>query len=63
MAHEMGMPLARLNVMVGVAKLERITKSDPDFAPLVAAAEALVSCPVAASARPVVAVMAAGAAS
>jgi hypothetical protein len=25
------MPLARLNVMVGVAKLERITKSDPDF--------------------------------
>ena len=28
MAHEMGMPLARLNVMVGIAKLERITKSD-----------------------------------
>ncbi len=43
MAHEMDMPLARMNVMVGVAKLERITKSDRDFAPLVAAAEALVS--------------------
>ena len=42
MAHEMVMPLARLNVTVGVAKLERITKSDPDFAPLVAAAKALV---------------------
>ncbi|MDH2405303.1 hypothetical protein QCM77_36240 [Bradyrhizobium sp. SSUT18] len=28
MAHEMGMPLARLNVMVGVAKLERIKKTD-----------------------------------
>ncbi len=62
MAHEMGMPLARLNVMVGVAKLERITKSDPDFVPLVAAAQALVSYPVAASARPAVSVMA-GAAS
>lgn len=28
MASEMGMPLARLNVTVGVAKLERISKSD-----------------------------------
>jgi hypothetical protein len=61
MAHEMDMPLARLNVMVGVAKLERITKSDPDFAPLVAAAEALVSGPVAAPTRPAVPVMAIGA--
>ena len=33
MAHEMKTPLARLNVMVGVAKLEHITKRDPDFAP------------------------------
>lgn len=41
MGHEMGMCLARLNVMVGIAKLERIAKSDPYFAPLVAAAEAL----------------------
>lgn len=63
MAHEMDMPLARLNVMVGVAKLERITKSDVDFAPLVAAAQALVSGPVAAPARSAVSVMAIGAAS
>lgn len=61
MAREMEMPLARLNVMVGVAKLERITKRDPDFAPLVAAAEALVSGPVATPARPAVPVMAVGA--
>ncbi len=63
MAHEMDVPLARLNVMIGVAKLERITKSDPDFAPLVAAAQALVSGPVAAPARSAVSVMAIGAAS
>jgi len=61
MAHEMGMPLVRLNVMVGVAKLERITKSDPDFAPLVAAAKSLVTRPAAAPTRPVVPVMAVGA--
>ena len=47
MAHEMGMSLARLNVMVGVAKLERINKSDPDLAPLVAAAKTLVLSPTA----------------
>lgn len=51
MAHELDMPLARLSVMVGVAKLERISKSDPDFLPVVAAAEALVSSPIAAPAR------------
>ena len=43
MAREMGLPLARMNVMVGVAKLERINKSDANLAPLVAAARALVS--------------------
>jgi hypothetical protein len=43
MAHEMGMTLARLNVMVGVAKLERITKSDHDLSPVIRAAEALAS--------------------
>ena len=43
MAHEMGLPLARVNVMVGVAKLERINKSDARLAPLTAAARALVS--------------------
>lgn len=47
MAHEMGMSLARLNVMVGVAKLERINKSDPDLALLVSAARALLSSPTA----------------
>lgn len=45
MAREMGMPLARLNVMVGVAKLERIRKTDADFAPLVTAARALLAPP------------------
>jgi hypothetical protein len=55
MAYEMDMPLVRLNVMVGVAKLERIAKSDADFAPLVGAAELLVARP----AMPVVGVGAA----
>ena len=43
MAHEMRMPLARLNVLVGVAKLDRINKSDPNLVPLVATARALLS--------------------
>ena len=63
MAQEMDMPLARLNVMVGIAKLERITKSDPNFAPVIAAARALVSGPVVAPARPEVPVTAVGVAS
>ena len=33
MAREMGMPLARLNIMVGIAKLERINKSDNGSCP------------------------------
>ena len=45
MAQEMGMPLTRLNIMVGVAKLKRINKSDTDLVSLVAAARALVSPP------------------
>lgn len=45
MAHEMKMPLARLNVTVGVAKLERISKTDPALAPLIAAAKACVAAP------------------
>lgn len=61
MAHEMGMPLARLNVMVGIAKLERITKSDADLAPLAAAARALVAPPAAPVARAPVAAAIAGA--
>lgn len=43
MAHEMGLRLARLNVMVGVAKLERITKSDPALSQLLVTAETLAS--------------------
>ncbi len=62
MAHEMGMPLARLNVMVGIAKLERITKSDADFTPLVTAVQALLNPPAAFAARPRIAASAAGAA-
>ncbi len=61
MANEMDMPLARLNVMVGIAKLERITKSDPDFAPLVAAIQAVVKPPAPPVARAPVAAAAAGA--
>ena len=61
MAQEMGMPLARLNVMVGVAKLERINKSDADLVPLVAAARALVSPPTAPAPRGPVVVATAGA--
>jgi len=46
MAHEMDMPLARLNVNVGVAKLERISKVDKGLAPVIASARAcLVASP------------------
>jgi hypothetical protein len=51
MAHEMHMPLARLNVMVGIAKLERIAKSDVDLAPLVTAARTLMAPDASASRR------------
>lgn len=61
MAHEMGMPLARLNIVVGIAKLERITKTDSNFAPLVAAARALVAPPATPAARPAIAAATAGA--
>jgi hypothetical protein len=43
MAAEMHTTVARLNVMVGVAKLERIAKSDADLSTLLAAAEACVN--------------------
>lgn len=45
------MSLARLNVMIGIAKLERITKSDAGLAPLVASARDLVSRPTAPAQR------------
>lgn len=44
-AHEMGIPLARLNVNVGVAKLERITKTDAAMKPLIEAARACLALP------------------
>ena len=36
MAHEMQTKLLRMNVVVGVAKFERISKSDADLQPLIA---------------------------
>lgn len=51
MAREMHMSLARLNVTVGVAKLERITKSDPDFNGVIAIARTLVANPEAPQSR------------
>ena len=50
MAQQMQMRLARLNVVAGIAKLERIAKSDPHFAPVVAAATAAMCSPGALSA-------------
>lgn len=44
MAHEMGLNLARMNVMVGVAKLERINKTDIHFRELVATAQEIAVC-------------------
>lgn len=45
MAHEMKLPLIRLNVVIGVAKFERISKTDPELAPLLAAARNCISPP------------------
>lgn len=45
MAHEMKMPFVRLNVTVGVAKLEQISKTDAGLGPVIAAAEAAISKP------------------
>ena len=43
MAHEFGVSLERVNIFVGVAKLERITKSDRGLNELVADARSLVN--------------------
>ena len=52
MAHEMKLKMNRMNVIVGVAKFERISKSDQALAPLVAAARAcFVQPPTATSAK------------
>lgn len=61
MAHEMGMPLARLNVTVGVAKLDGISKTEALLAPMIVAARAVVA-PLAAPTRLAVADAIAGAA-
>ena len=45
MAHEMKLPLARVNVMVGVAKLERVNKSDSSLRSVIVAAKALTATP------------------
>jgi hypothetical protein len=59
MAHEMKMQVARMNVIIGVAKFERISKSDPALVPLVAAAQACLAAPApAAPVSPVVPEMA-----
>lgn len=43
MAHEMKLKLIRMNVVVGVAKFERITKTDHELMPLLKAARACVA--------------------
>lgn len=43
MAHEMKIPLARINIMAGIEKLDKIGKTDATLVPLVAAARACVA--------------------
>jgi len=62
-AREMGLSLARLNVTVGVAKLDGVSKSDASLKPLIAAARAALSTPSTVSVHPAVALLAAGVAS
>jgi hypothetical protein len=63
MAHEMSLPLTRLNVTVGVAKLEGVNKSDESLMPIITAARTVLAAPFADPARPCVALVEAGAAS
>jgi hypothetical protein len=63
MAREMGLRLARLNVTVGVAKLDGVSKSDASLKPIIAAARAALATPSTIPAHPAVAPVAAGAAS
>lgn len=46
MAREMNMKLIRMNVVIGVAKFERIPKTDPALKPLIAAARACIAAQV-----------------
>lgn len=61
MAHEMGLPFARLNVAIGVAKLAGISKTDAMLEPVITAARALVAPPPTPPARAVIAAATAGA--
>jgi hypothetical protein len=63
MAREMGLSLARLNVTVGVAKLDGVSKSDASLKPLIAAARAALSTLSMVSVHPAVVLVAAGVAS
>lgn len=47
MAHEMKTKFVRMNVIIGVAKFERISKTDPALAPLIAASRTCLAEPVA----------------
>ena len=62
MAHEMGMPLARLNVMVGIAKLERHHQERCRFRAAGRRRPGTRGPPAAAPARPTVVAATAGAA-
>jgi hypothetical protein len=62
MAHEMGLRLARLNVTVGVAKIDGISKSDAILKPVIEAARAALLTHSTIAAQPGVSLMAAGAA-
>ena len=53
-AHEMNTPLLRLNVVIGVAKFERIAKSDPALQPLIRVARASLMATTASLGRDVV---------
>ena len=57
----MNIPLARLNVMVGIAKLKRISKRELERTSLVKAARKLVSQATAPAPRPTIAATTAGA--
>jgi hypothetical protein len=63
MAREMGLRLARLNVTVGVAKLDGVSKSDASLMPLIAAARAALAALSTVPAQPAIALAAARAAS
>ena len=59
MAHEMGLRLARLNVTVGVAKIDGISKSDAILKPVIEAARAALLTHSTLAAQPAVSLVAA----